>query len=79
MLVTVTYDENAGIWDHGAPPKGDRWCPGSRIPATIVSPFAKRGFVDHTPYDTTRQKVTPFFPTKHRLSTPRSWYARRWR
>ncbi len=53
MLVIVTYDENGGIWDHVAPPKGDRWGPGSRIPAIIVSPFAKRGFVDHTPYDTT--------------------------
>ena len=53
MLVVVTYDENGGIWDHVAPPKGDRWGPGSRIPAIIVSPFARRGFVDHTPMDTT--------------------------
>ena len=36
-----------------APPKGDRWGPGSRIPAIIISPFAKRGYVDHTSYDTT--------------------------
>lgn len=53
MLVVVTYDENGGLWDHVAPPKADRWGPGSRIPAIIVSPFAKKGFVDHTPYDTT--------------------------
>jgi acid phosphatase len=53
MLVIVTYDENGGFWDHVAPPKGDRWGPGTRIPAIIVSPFAKRHFVDHTPYDTT--------------------------
>lgn len=52
VLVVVTYDENGGIWDHVAPPKGDRWGPGSRIPAVIVSPFAKRGYVDHTLYDT---------------------------
>jgi phospholipase C len=52
MLVVVTYDENGGIWDHVAPPKADRWGPGSRIPALIVSPFAKKGFVDHTLYDT---------------------------
>ena len=31
----------------------DRWGPGTRIPALIVSPFAKRGYVDKTPYDTT--------------------------
>jgi acid phosphatase len=53
MMVIVTYDENGGFWDHVAPPKGDRWGPGSRVPALIVSPFAKKGFVDHTLYDAT--------------------------
>ena len=53
MLVVITYDENGGFWDHVAPPKADRWGPGTRIPALIVSPFAKKGYVDHTQYDTT--------------------------
>ena len=53
MAIIITYDENGGFWDHVAPPQGDRWGPGSRIPAIIVSPFARRGFVDHTTYDTT--------------------------
>jgi acid phosphatase len=57
MLVVVTYDENGGYWDHVPPPTGagwgDRWGPGSRVPTLIVSPFARRGFVDHTSYDTT--------------------------
>ena len=52
-VIIVTYDENGGFWDHVAPPKGDRWGPGSRIPAIIISPYAKRGYIDHTPYDTT--------------------------
>lgn len=52
MLVVVTYDENGGFWDHAPVPKGDVWGPGTRIPAIIVSPWAKKGFVDHTPYDT---------------------------
>jgi phospholipase C len=52
MVVVVTWDENGGWWDHVAPPKGDRWGPGTRVPALIVSPFAKRNFVDHTQYDT---------------------------
>ena len=43
MLVIVTYDENGGFWDHVAPPKADRWGPGSRMPTIIVSPFAKKG------------------------------------
>jgi phospholipase C len=53
MAIIVTYDENGGFWDHVAPPAGDRFGPGSRVPTLIISPFAKRHFVDHTPYDTT--------------------------
>ena len=53
MLVVVTFDENGGWWDNVAPPKGDRWGPGTRIPCLLVSPFAKKGAVDHTFYDTT--------------------------
>jgi phospholipase C len=53
MLVVVTYDENGGSWDHVAPPKGDRFGPGSRIPALIIGPNVKKGYVDHTMYDTT--------------------------
>ena len=53
MVVVVTYDENGGFWDHVAPPKADRWGPGTRIPAIVVSPYAKKHTVDHTQYDTT--------------------------
>nr|WP_315231731.1 acid phosphatase [uncultured Albidiferax sp.] len=51
-VVIVTTDENGGFWDHAAPPKGDRWGPGSRIPAIIVSPFSEGGRIDHTQYET---------------------------
>ncbi len=51
--IIVTYDENGGFWDHVAPPPGDRWGPGTRIPTIIISPWAKKGYVDSTPYDTT--------------------------
>ncbi len=57
LAVIVTYDENGGFWDHMPPPSGpgwaDRWGPGSRVPAIIVSPYARRSYVDKTPYDTT--------------------------
>ncbi len=56
MLVVVTYDENGGYWDHLPPPAGpgwgDRWGPGTRIPALLIGPLVKKGFVDSTPYDT---------------------------
>src|SRR5450432_2525570 len=51
-VIIVTYDENGGFWDHVAPPTVDRWGPGSRTPAIIISPFAKKGFVDKTQYET---------------------------
>jgi phospholipase C len=51
--IFIVYDENGGRWDHVAPPKIDRWGPGVRVPAIIISPYAKKGYVDHTLYDTT--------------------------
>ncbi|HUD26134.1 MAG TPA: acid phosphatase [Burkholderiaceae bacterium] len=55
-LIIVTYDENGGFWDHAPPPAGpgygDRWGPGTRVPAILISPFVKKGYVDHTPYET---------------------------
>jgi phospholipase C len=58
-LVIITWDENGGFWDHVAPPSdtkrhiADRWGPGSRVPAILVSPFARHGYVDHQTYDQT--------------------------
>ncbi len=52
-VIIVTYDEHGGRWDHVAPPAADRWGPGLRVPAIIISPLAKRHYVDHTRYDTT--------------------------
>ena len=52
MVIVITYDENGGFWDHKQVPKGDMWGPGTRIPALIISPWSKKGYVDHTQYDT---------------------------
>jgi phospholipase C len=56
MLIVITYDENGGYWDHVAPPTGPGWTdrlgPGTRVPGLLIGPGVKRGFVDHTPYDT---------------------------
>ncbi len=51
-MVIITVDENGGWWDHVAPPRADRWGPGTRIPAVVVSPFAKKGHVEHAVFDT---------------------------
>jgi acid phosphatase len=50
--IVITYDENGGRWDHVSPPAPlDRWGPGSRVPLIVISPWAKRRFVDHTQYE----------------------------
>jgi len=51
-IIIIAYDEHGGRWDHVAPPKIDRWGPGSRVPAIVISPFAKKNFVDSTQYET---------------------------
>jgi phospholipase C len=50
--IVITYDENGGRYDHVAPPTVDRWGVGVRVPGIEISPFAQRGFVDHTQYET---------------------------
>ncbi|HWB65113.1 MAG TPA: alkaline phosphatase family protein [Chitinophagales bacterium] len=63
--IIITYDENGGRWDHAAPPVIDRWGPGTRVPAIVISPFARRGYVDHTQYETT--SVLKFIETRYGL------------
>jgi acid phosphatase len=55
--VVVTYDEFGGQWDHVPPPTragvADRWGPGTRIPALVVSPLLRGPKVSSLPTDTT--------------------------
>lgn len=52
MAIIVAFDESGGWYDHVSPPKGDYWGPGNRVPTIIISPHAKKSYVDHTAYDT---------------------------
>lgn len=51
--VILTYDDFGGWYDHVAPHKADRWGPGGRVPMLVISPHARKGFVDHKRYDHT--------------------------
>jgi phospholipase C len=51
--VIITYDEGGGFWDHVRPPKPDIYGCGTRIPALLISPWARRGYVDQRTADTT--------------------------
>lgn len=48
-----TYDGWGGWYDHVPPPKVDSRGYGFRVPALLVSPYAKKGVVNHTVLDYT--------------------------
>jgi phospholipase C len=50
--IVITYDENGGRWDQVNPPMIDQWGVGTRVPGIEVSPYARRGFVDHQQLET---------------------------
>ena len=49
----LTWDEWGGWFDHVSPPQVDKDGYGFRVPALIVSPYARRGYIDSTVYDHT--------------------------
>jgi phospholipase C len=51
-VVILTWDDFGGFYDHVAPPSGPNGQIeyGFRVPAIIISPYARPHFVDHTQY-----------------------------
>ncbi len=49
--ILVTTDEGGGYYDSGYIQILDIFGDGTRVPFLVVSPFARKGFVDHTYYD----------------------------
>ncbi|HEV2232819.1 MAG TPA: alkaline phosphatase family protein, partial [Terriglobia bacterium] len=47
------WDDYGGFYDHVPPPDVDSFGYGPRVPAMIISPFARPGFVCHTHFDFT--------------------------
>jgi phospholipase C len=45
--VFVSWDDWGGFYDHVAPPSVDANGYGIRVPGLVVSPYAKRGYIDH--------------------------------
>jgi phospholipase C len=52
-MFMVTWDDWGGWYDHVPPPQVDANGYGFRVPAIIVSPYSKQGWVDSTTYDFT--------------------------
>lgn len=49
--IIITWDDSGGYFDHVPPPQVDRFGLGFRVPALVVSPWAKKDFVDHNVYE----------------------------
>ncbi|HLJ35720.1 MAG TPA: alkaline phosphatase family protein [Ktedonobacteraceae bacterium] len=47
----LTYDEGGGYFEHVAPPQVDAYGLGMRVPMTVVSPWARRGYVSGQLYE----------------------------
>jgi phospholipase C len=45
--IFLTWDDWGGFYDHVAPPIVDRNGYGLRVPGLVISPYARRGYVDH--------------------------------
>jgi phospholipase C len=61
----LTYDSWGGWYDHVPPPRVDRWGYGFRVPALLVSAWARRGWIDHTTLDSA--SILRFIETNWRL------------
>ncbi len=49
----LLYDDWGGWYDHVAPPQVDQAGYGARVPGLLVSPYARKGFIDSTQLDFT--------------------------
>jgi phospholipase C len=49
----LSYDDWGGWYDHVSPPQVDKYGYGLRVPALLISPYAKRGYIDSTTLDFT--------------------------
>jgi phospholipase C len=45
--IFLTWDDWGGFYDHVAPPHVDENGYGIRVPGIVISPYARRGFIDH--------------------------------
>jgi phospholipase C len=52
----LTYDEHGGYFDHVAPPQVDAFGEGTRVPAWVISPWAKASHIEGTFYEHTSSR-----------------------
>jgi phospholipase C len=45
--IFLTWDDWGGFYDHVVPPRVDEHGYGLRVPGLVISPYAKKGYIDH--------------------------------
>ena len=45
--IFLSWDDWGGFYDHVKPPRVDENGYGLRVPGLVISPYARRGFIDH--------------------------------
>jgi phospholipase C len=45
--IFLTWDDWGGFYDHVVPPRVDQNGYGLRVPGLVISPYAKKGYIDH--------------------------------
>lgn len=45
--IFLSWDDWGGFYDHVVPPRVDQNGYGLRVPGIVISPYARKGFIDH--------------------------------
>jgi hypothetical protein len=67
--IFLSWDDWGGFYDHVRPPKVDANGYGLRVPGIVISPYARRGYIDHqnTSFDAEVRFVEDVFLNSQRL------------
>ena len=76
--IFLTWDDWGGFYDHVVPPKIDNAGYGLRVPGLLISPYAKRGFIDSQTlsYDAYLKLIEDLFIGGQRLDpATKNWFS----
>ena len=65
--IFVVWDDPGGWYDHVPPAYVDYDGLGMRVPMLVISPYAKKGYVSHTPYELS--SIVRFVEDRYSLPT----------